>query len=195
MPKPRSRVAEVLDDLRSGLLELGVGWYLFGAQAALLYGAARLTADVDVTVNLGELSMDALVQSLRKWHFEPRIDDPEFLRKTRVVPVVHVPTQFPADLVLAGPGLEELFLARAVEKDVAGVRILVARPEDIVVMKILAGRDKDRADIDAVLSAQLSTIDLTMIRETLELLEQALDQRDLMPVFEQALRRIESVTG
>ena len=62
-------------------------------------------------------------------------------------------------------------------------------------MKLLAGRDKDRADIAAVLSAQLSTIDLTMIRETLELLEQALDQRDLMPVFEQALRRIESVTG
>ena len=46
----RSPVAELLGALGAVLDRLGVGWYLFGAQAALLYGAARLTADVDVTV-------------------------------------------------------------------------------------------------------------------------------------------------
>ena len=49
----RSRFAELLAALAPPLHQLGVGWYLFGAQAAMLHGAERLTADVDVTVHLG----------------------------------------------------------------------------------------------------------------------------------------------
>ncbi len=193
MPKPRSKLAEVLEDLSASLRELGVGWYLFGAQAALLYGAARLTADVDVTVRLGELPTETLVAALRRSSFELRIEDGEFVRKTRVLPVVHVATRMPVDLVLAGPGIEELFLGRAEVRDVAGARVPVARPEDVIVMKVLAGRDKDRADVDAVLLAQRATIDLEMIRETLRLLEGALEQSDLIPAFDAALQRVDAL--
>jgi len=49
MPSP---VAELLADLAGALHGLGVSWFLFGAQTAILHGAARLTADVDVTVRL-----------------------------------------------------------------------------------------------------------------------------------------------
>jgi len=35
------------------------------------------------------------------------------------------------DLVLGGPGLEDLFLQRAVERDVEGVRVPVATAEDL----------------------------------------------------------------
>jgi hypothetical protein len=38
-----------LRDLSTAFGAIGVRWYWFGAQAAILYGAARLTADVDVT--------------------------------------------------------------------------------------------------------------------------------------------------
>jgi hypothetical protein len=193
VPKPRSKLAEVLEDLSTGLGELGVGWYLFGAQAALLYGAARLTADVDVTVALGQLATEKLVAVLQSSSFELRIDDQEFVRKTRVLPILHVPTRMPVDVVLAGPGLEELFLERAETRDVAGAHVPVARPEDVIVMKVLAGREKDRADIEAVLLAQRATIDLEMIRDTLSLLERALDHADLTPAFEAALRRVDEL--
>ena len=49
-------LAELLTDLGRALARLGVRWYLFGAQAAILYGVARLTADVDVTVDLASRS-------------------------------------------------------------------------------------------------------------------------------------------
>ncbi len=42
----RSPLAEALAALGRALGKLGLRWYLFGAQAALLYGAARLTADI-----------------------------------------------------------------------------------------------------------------------------------------------------
>jgi hypothetical protein len=193
VPKPRSKVAEALSDLSGGLRELGVEWYLFGAQAALLYGAARLTADIDATVMLGDRPPTELVEALKGWRLAPRIDDPRFIEQTRVMPLVHEPTRFPVDLVLGGPGLEELFATRAVERDVAGVRVPVARAEDLVVMKILAGRDKDRTDIEAVLFAQRGTLDLPLIRETLRLVEEALDQSDLTPAFEAALRLVSAL--
>jgi hypothetical protein len=50
----RSPVAELLADLAAGLERHGIAWYLFGARAAILYGVARLTADVDVTIRLPE---------------------------------------------------------------------------------------------------------------------------------------------
>ena len=46
MPSP---IGDVLAELRACFDSLGVRWYLFGAQAAIHHGVARLAADVDVT--------------------------------------------------------------------------------------------------------------------------------------------------
>jgi hypothetical protein len=54
-----SPVAELLADLAAAFDQRRVDWYLFGAQAAILHGAARLTADVDVTVRLPEAFSNA----------------------------------------------------------------------------------------------------------------------------------------
>ncbi len=56
--------AELLFDLAVTLADLRVPWYVFGAQAALMWGRPRLTTDVDVTVRLGRLEPDAIVRAL-----------------------------------------------------------------------------------------------------------------------------------
>ena len=38
--------ADVLVDLERTFRRLGVGWYVFGAQVAAIYGVARVTIDV-----------------------------------------------------------------------------------------------------------------------------------------------------
>lgn len=114
MPSSPSPLAELLADLQRALGALGVRWYLFGAQAAILHGVARLTADVDVTVDLGSRSSHDLVTALAAAGFELRVADAEgFVESTRVLPLVHEPSRMPVDVVLAGPGLEELFFVRA----------------------------------------------------------------------------------
>jgi hypothetical protein len=121
-----SPFAAVLADLKAALAALRVDWYVFGAQAALIYGAARVTADVDVTVRLGKVTPARLASGLKRHGFRLRVDDASFVRTTRVLPVVHVRTSIPADLVLAGPGLEDAFLERAVVHDLGGVHVPVA---------------------------------------------------------------------
>lgn len=190
----RSPVVDLLADAASALRDAGVPWYLFGAQAAILHGAARLTADVDVTVRLpSAVTASALVEVFRRHGFDPRFDTPAFIERTRVVPLVHRRSLIPLDVVLGGPGLEDAFLERAVTRDVEGVSVPVASPEDLIVMKILAGRDKDFDDIRAVVAGQGPSLDAGYVRKTLGALEEALGQADLLPAFELALRRSNSV--
>ena len=55
--------------------------------------------------------------------FALRVDDPDFVRRTRVMPFVHLATGMPLDVVLAGSGLEEGFLNRATTVDLAGTSV------------------------------------------------------------------------
>lgn len=185
----RSALPEALAALAGALRKLDARWYLFGAQAALLYGSARLTADVDVTVHLGGRETADLVSALEKAGFRLRVRDlNRFVATTRVLPTLHVRTGMPVDVVLAGPGLEQLFLKRRRRRVIDGVAISVASAEDMVVMKVLAGRGKDEDDALAILAAR-PKLDLAQVRSTLEALERALDQADLRPRFEQLLAR------
>jgi hypothetical protein len=183
----RSPFLELIQAAGEVFDSLGIEWYLFGAQAALVHGATRLTADVDLTVALGEQETALLVEALGQRGFSMRVDDEEFIERTRVLPVVHRDTNVPADIVLAGPGIEEQFLARAEMRDLGGLQVPVACAEDVVAMKILAGRPKDLDDAVAVLAAQADSLDLTLVRSTLALLERALDQSDLLPALDEAL--------
>ena len=46
----RSPLAVLFNDLKTVFDQVSSRWYVFGAQAAIMHGAARLTADVDTTV-------------------------------------------------------------------------------------------------------------------------------------------------
>lgn len=188
MSSARSPLAEVLADLGRAFAAIGVRWYLFGAQAAILYGAARLSADVDVTVALGDRRIAELVATLDASGFEARVPEPAaFAETSRVLPVVHRPTRMPADVILAGPGLEERFLAQAEVRTIEDVVVPVASAPDVVVMKVLAGRPQDLEDVTAVLRAQGDGLDAARPRAMLRELERALDRRDLLAAFDHAL--------
>jgi hypothetical protein len=181
----RSPVADLLAALGAALGAAGARWYLFGAQAALLYGAARLTADVDVTVDLGAGSLRDLLVALRRARFTPRVEAAEaFAERHRVIPLVHEPSGIAVDVVLAGSGLEETFFEHARERVVEGVRVPVASPGDLVVMKVLAGRPKDLEDAAAIVAAGSAELDLKLTREILVQLESALDRRDLVALLD-----------
>jgi hypothetical protein len=185
-----SSAVELLAALRAVLDRLGMRWYLFGAQAVIAYGAPRLTADVDVTVELGPHTPEALVAELATARFRPRVHDVgEFARRTRVLPFVHEPSALPLDVVLAGPGPEEEFLARARPIRFGDVDVPVIAREDLVAVKILAGRPQDLQDAAAIVHAAGEALDLALVRATLGLFESALDRRDLVSAFERIVRR------
>ncbi len=165
MPSTRSPVAKLFADLRKGLSSLKVRWYVFGAQAAIVYGSNRLTSDVNITLDLHEISVAELLKALAKYGFEPQIPDRRFIELTRVIPVVHVKTKLPVDLVLSGPGLEDVFFERVVMISIGSSKIPFASPEDLVVMKVLSGRPKDLDDVVSILAVRRDTLDVTAVKK------------------------------
>ncbi len=159
-------------------------WYVFGAQAVIAYGVPRLSADVDVTVQLVPADPERFARDMEAAGFALRVDDPEFVRRTRVMPFVHLATAMPLDVVLAGSGLEDEFANRARKVDVGGTTVPLIDPEDLIIAKILAGRPKDLDDARGVWRVHGRTLDADRIQRMLQLLEEALSQSDLLPAFD-----------
>ncbi len=164
--------------------ERGLPWYVFGAQAAIIWGSPRLSADVDVTALIAPGTLTAFMDGMSRHGFELAVTDSDFVTRTRVLPFVHRASSMPLDIVLAGPGLEEDFLSRAVPVDIGGTPVPVISPDDLIVTKILAGRPKDIEDIRGVIGERRASLHVRRIRGLLRILEQALGQSDLLPVFE-----------
>lgn len=165
------------------------GWYLFGAQAVQVWGLPRLSADVDVTVRLRSPAVGPFVAAMRDAGFTMRVPNAErFAAEVHVLPFLHVASRIPLDAIIAGPGPEDEFLARARIVSIGGVNVPVISPEDLVVTKVLAGRPKDLEDVRGILRQNGGTFEMQRVRSLLGTLESALDRSDLRRLFEDQIR-------
>ena len=186
-----SAVTEVLRALAAVLGGLGVRWYVFGAQAVVIWGRPRLTGDVDVTMFLDAEHPETFVAAMTEAGFVVRVANVrEFVARTRVLPFTHTASGLGLDAVVGGPGLEEEFLRTAREVDVGGVTVPVIGPEELIVTKILAGRTKDLDDVRGILVAQETALDSSRVRALIRAIESAIDRSDLLPCFEKQFRQV-----
>lgn len=173
----------------SGVLGRWGRWYVFGAQAVIAYGVPRLSADVDVTLQIEPDDPERFASEMKTAGFDLLVDDGDFIRRTRVMPFVHRATGMPLDIVLAGSGLEEEFLRRAKSVDIGGVTVPLIEAADLMIAKILAARPKDIEDARALWRSRGHDLDAARIRNVLLMLEEALSQGDLVPAFDAILRQ------
>ena len=154
-------------------------WSLIGAQVATFYGSTRTTQDIDLSVYLEHELWPELLQDLREAGFVERITEPlEFAERTRVLLLRHKSSEIDIDLVLAGPGLETLFLERKITASLFGIELPVLCVEDLIASKLFAGRPRDLDDLRAVLKR--TRFREGVVIETLRALESALDRSDLV---------------
>ncbi len=180
-PAP-SPLAELLQAFQGAARRLRVRWYVFGAQAVAAYGVPRTTADVDVTVLLGSTSTAKLARALEDAGFVLKIKDPTFMAETRVMPATHVASGWDLDVVLGGPGVEELFMARTRALPIDGLEVPILALEDLIATKLLAQRPKDLEDVRGLLRTAVE-LDRARLAEIVALLEDALATSELAPLL------------
>ncbi|MEO8680257.1 MAG: hypothetical protein ABI665_14495 [Vicinamibacterales bacterium] len=139
---------------------------------------------MDVTLALTPDDPERFARDMTSAGFALRVVEPAFVRRTRVMPFVHTATGMPLDIVLAGSGLEEEFLARAKAIDIGGTSVPLIDLADLIIAKVLAGRPKDIADATGLWRLHGGGLDANRILATLRLLEEALGQSDLVRAFE-----------
>lgn len=106
------------------------GYVVVGGVAVVLHGYARLTADVDLVVDLRPGEAIRPVAALTRLGMVPRAPVPA--------------------ASFADPNAREELRTRASRKTLEGLSVWVASIEDLVAMKKLAGRAKDQEDIAAL---------------------------------------------
>jgi hypothetical protein len=166
-----------LVDAISFLSQHQVPYVLIGGIAASLQGETRVTADVDLVIGAEvERALD-LVRSLDKSVFVPLFAGVEdVVKRAFILPLRHLSTGIKVDLALGLSGFEQQILTRAQTIEVGSHQIRIATGEDLLVMKLLAGRPRDLQDAEGIAIVQGDRFDWTYCLETAHLLGQAIDQ-------------------
>lgn len=165
---------------------------IIGGVAASVLGRPRATRDVDVLTRLPESEWSAFLDLGRHLDFEPRRHDAlDFAREARVLLVRHGASGIDVDIVLAGLPFEDEVIRRRLAIPVGDIIVPFATPEDVLIMKAVARRPRDFADIEAIVTAQ-DDLDLDRVRIWVREFSQALAMPDLLTDFEQTLARAKS---
>ncbi|HWP04336.1 MAG TPA: nucleotidyl transferase AbiEii/AbiGii toxin family protein [Polyangiaceae bacterium] len=160
---------------------------VIGGVAASLLGRPRVTKDVDLVALADDSDVPRLL-SLGKQHgvTARAADAVEFAKVSRVLLLRHEPSGIEIDVSLATLPFEREVIERAAERTVRGVTFRLASAEDIVVMKAIALRPRDVADIEALLETH-PHLDVERIRSLLRSFTDALESDDFAGEFERLL--------
>lgn len=182
---------KAIRSLANALDSLAAPSMIIGGIAVIAAGVPRQTIDVDATVLGREAPLEEVVEALARQGISPRISTAlEFARERQVLLLVHDATGVTIEVSFAWLPFEEEALARANEIEVSGQRVRVARPEDLIVYKAAAWRDRDKSDIERLLSLYLQTIDLQRVRALIVEISAALDDPARVDAFDAIVARV-----
>jgi predicted nucleotidyltransferase len=188
--KREDALLAALTDLRAALEEIGASYMLIGGLAVIARGVARLTRDVDATVWAEGLNIPAILSTLARHGIVARVADADRFARTRQVLLLrHGQSETPLDISLGWLPFERAALNRADTLDLAGIRVPVARAEDLIVYKAVAWRARDRDDIERLLVVHGDRLDLGNIRRLVAEFASALDEPERVSQFDLIVER------
>ena len=149
-----------------------------------------MTRDIDALILAEDTGWDRLVSSAAAYGIAPRIEGVvDFAARTRVLLLRHDASGVDIDVMLGALTFHSELVARSTLIDVGPLRIRIPSPEDLVIMKAVARRPRDIADIESIMSVHRS-LDLDRIRQKLREFSSLLEMPEIHEEFEQLLRRI-----
>ena len=148
------------------LEEAGVPYLVIGGLAVIVLGEPRTTGDVNVVVFLGLEAAEGLIRKAKDADFDLDVDqETKRLRQTGTLSFRR--SRFHLDLTLASLPFEHEALRRSRPQRLFGRPVPFPTPEDLIVFKVLAGRDKDLLDAQGVLRRHKAKLDRKYIEDTL----------------------------
>lgn len=186
---PLAPLLAALKDLARWTDDQAVPAVIIGGVAAGILGRPRVTRDVDALVRLEPSRWEAFLTAGTRFGFAPRVSDAlAFAGRARVLLVSHRSSSIDVDLSFAGLPFEDEAIARATRIDLYGVTLAVPTPEDLIIMKAIAGRVRDHADIASIRDAQ-PRLDLKRIRRWVKDFSDVLERPEIVADLERILHR------
>jgi len=184
------RLTAALRSLAAALDELPGPAMIIGGVAVIAAGVPRQTIDIDATVLGSGVDLETAIDTFARHGIVPRIEDArEFARERQVLLLQHRESGVTFEVSFAWLPFEEEALARAREIEIDGVFLRVARPEDLIIYKAAAWRDRDRSDIERLLVLHILDIDLVRVRGLVAEIATVLEDPDRITAFDRMVAR------
>ncbi len=146
-----------------------------GGVATTILGYLRVTQDVDLVVDCDVPAAIRLLSELIQDGYRQPFDDVErIIRVSRILPLENAETGVSIDLAIGESGFEKQIVSRSIPQKIGNGTINVATPEDIILMKLIASRDKDLGDIDGLIAVHGRELDWDYCLVTAQQLDEAL---------------------
>lgn len=181
------QLERALRDLAAALTATGAPWMVIGGIAVIARGVRRFTADIDAAIRGDEVDASTVLEALAKKRIVPRIPRAEeFARENLVLLLRHEPSGVELDVSFAWTQFEHDAIAGATVASFGKVKAPMARPEDLVVFKAIAGRGKDKDDVISLLTLYPG-LDLPRVRARVRELAALADTPEVVAGLESAI--------
>lgn len=168
---------------------------IIGGVASSLLGRPRLTQDVDVLILLEEQRWRRFLSAGVRFGFVPRMEDAvAFARRSRVFLIRHKSSGVDVDIALAGLPFEKESIAQVRWIRAGKFSLPLPTPENLIIMKAVAHRPQDMADIKGLLDAN-PQVNFRKIRRWVKEFSSALDAPDILSDVESLLRSSRTTKG
>jgi len=166
-------------DITSVLESLHIDYAIVGGIANAIWGQPRATVDVDVSIAVDEGDIERIVAQITGRFQVVVPEGAAFVKRTRVLPV-DTTDGIRIDVMFALLPFEIEGIRRARGVDVAGRRVKVVTPEDLILMKILSERQRDLDDAEAIVRTRSWELDRAYLEPRLTEFANALEKPEIL---------------
>ena len=160
-----------------------LSYALVGGIAASIRGEPRATADVDFVIGTDVDGALGLMDALDETPFQTLLSDAdEVVRRAFILPLRHRTTGVKVDMAIGLSGFEQQLIERAVPVDLAGETVRLTTAEDLLLMKLLAGRPRDLQDATGIVRVQGDSLDWDYCKKLADDLGRAVDMDLVTPL-------------
>ncbi len=155
----------------------GYDYIVIGGIAASTIGEPRITADVDVDIVINKEDVPDFLNKVTKAGFQVPVK--KCIESARRVGVFQISFgDYHIDFIIASTDLEAQAFRRRKAIQLHGVKAFFPTPEDLILLKIVPGRDKDLLDAKSIVLRHKGKLDTRYLKTwATKLCDEAEDMR------------------
>lgn len=162
---------------------------IIGGIASNLLGKPRFTADIDAVMLVEDSNIEKLLRLAKNIGFIPRVKNPiDFALKNRVVLLQHKQSLINIDISLGLLPFEIEAIERSIPIKIGKLDFSIPTPEDLIIFKAVAHREKDLMDIREIVNVN-PKIDTKRIKKIVIEFAKALEVPEIWNDLEKIIKQ------
>lgn len=150
----------------------GIPYMLIGGYAMAIHGFARMTQDLDLSLGLDSDEIEKVMNAVKDDFIALSKDPVSFARETNVLLLQDRETGVRVDLIFTFIEFERDAIEESDEIDLNGEKVRVVSLENLIVYKMLAGRERDKEDVAVMLAKNIGAAIMDSIGTKIKMLSE-----------------------